>query len=81
MGKIKYVGLSEACASTIRKAHTVHPRTAVQIKWSPWTRDVEEEIVPTCRELGIGIVPYNPPERGFFATRSKVIENLSDNDC
>lgn len=48
-GKIKYVGLSEACGSTIRRAHAVHPLTAVQVEWSLWTRDVEEEIVPTCR--------------------------------
>lgn len=48
-GKIKYVGLSEACGSTIRRAHAVHPLTAVQLEWSLWTRDVEEEIVPTCR--------------------------------
>ncbi|GMH08074.1 hypothetical protein Nepgr_009914 [Nepenthes gracilis] len=79
-GKIKYVGLSEACASTIRRAHSVHPVTAVQLEWSLWTRDVEEEIVPTCRELGIGIVPYSPLGRGFFAKGSKVIENLSAND-
>ncbi|MCE0481068.1 hypothetical protein HAX54_038465 [Datura stramonium] len=55
-GKIKYIGLSEACASTIRRAHAVHPITAVQMEWSLWTRDLEEEVVPTCRELGIGIV-------------------------
>ncbi|GMH20255.1 hypothetical protein Nepgr_022096 [Nepenthes gracilis] len=80
VGKIKYVGLSEVFASTIRRAHAVHPLTAVQLEWSLWTRDVEEEIVPTCRELGIGIVPYSPLGRGFFATGSKVIENLSDID-
>lgn len=48
-GKIKYIGLSEACASTIRRAHAVHPITAVQMEWSLWTRDLEEEVVPTCR--------------------------------
>ncbi|GAB4857321.1 IN2-2 protein [Ancistrocladus abbreviatus] len=79
-GKIKYVGLSEVCASTIRRAHAVHPITAVQIEWSLWTRDVEEEIIPTCRELGIGIVAYSPIARGFFASGPKVIENLMEND-
>ncbi|GAB4857305.1 hypothetical protein Ancab_015213 [Ancistrocladus abbreviatus] len=79
-GKIKYVGLSEACASTIRRAHAVHPITAVQIEWSLWTRDVEEEIVPTCRELGIGIVAYSPIGGGFFASGPKIVENLTEND-
>ncbi|GAB4857306.1 hypothetical protein Ancab_015214 [Ancistrocladus abbreviatus] len=79
-GKIKYVGLSGACASMIRRAHAVHPITAVQIEWSLWTRDVEEEIVPTCRELGIGIVAYSLMARGFFASGPKVIENLTEND-
>ncbi|MED6107056.1 hypothetical protein PIB30_010502 [Stylosanthes scabra] len=55
-GKIKYIGLSEASASTIRRAHAVHHITAVQLEWSLWSRDVEEDIIPTCRELGIGIV-------------------------
>ncbi|CAL1366625.1 unnamed protein product [Linum trigynum] len=59
-GKIKYIGLSEASAATIRRAHAVHPITAVQLEWSLWSRDVEEEIIPTCRELGIGIVAYSP---------------------
>ncbi|KAJ6319628.1 hypothetical protein OIU78_015107 [Salix suchowensis] len=67
-GKIKYIGLSEASASTIRRAHAVHPVTAVQLEWSLWSRDVEEEIVPTCRELGIGIVAYSPLGRGFFSS-------------
>jgi len=66
-GKVKYLGLSEASAQDIRRAHAVHPITAVQIEYSLWTRDVEEEIIPTCRELGIGIVPYSPLGRGFFA--------------
>jgi aryl-alcohol dehydrogenase-like predicted oxidoreductase len=79
-GKIKYIGLSEASASTIRRAHTVHPITAVQLEWSLWTRDVEEEIVPTCRELGIGIVSYSPLGRGFFASGPKLVENLDNND-
>ncbi|GAB2221719.1 hypothetical protein Drorol1_Dr00012905 [Drosera rotundifolia] len=79
-GKIKYIGLSEASASTIRRAHAVHPITAVQLEWSLWTRDVEEEIVPTCRELGIGIVAYSPLGRGFFAHGAKLVENLADTD-
>ncbi|KAH7521451.1 hypothetical protein FEM48_Zijuj07G0034500 [Ziziphus jujuba var. spinosa] len=58
-GKIKYIGLSEASAATIRRAHAVHPITAVQLEWSLWSRDVEEDIIPTCRELGIGIVAYS----------------------
>ncbi|XP_012476663.1 perakine reductase [Gossypium raimondii] len=69
-GKIKYIGISEASPETIRRAHAVHPLTAVQLEWSLWTRDVEEEIIPLCRELGIGIVPYSPLGRGFFAGRA-----------
>ncbi|KAG7585119.1 NADP-dependent oxidoreductase domain [Arabidopsis thaliana x Arabidopsis arenosa] len=79
-GKIKYIGLSEASASTIRRAHAVQPITAVQLEWSLWTRDVEEEIVPTCRELGIGIVSYSPLGRGFFASGPKLVDNLDNND-
>jgi len=79
-GKIKYIGLSEASASTIRRAHAVHPITAVQIEWSLWTRDAEEEIIPTCRELGIGIVPYSPLGCGFLSAGPKMVENLADDD-
>ncbi|XP_054821138.1 probable aldo-keto reductase 2 [Prosopis cineraria] len=79
-GKIKYIGLSEASASTIRRAHAVHPITAVQLEWSLWTRDVEGEIIPTCRELGIGIVAYSPLGRGFFSSGVKVVESFSEND-
>ncbi|KAF0923676.1 hypothetical protein E2562_006653 [Oryza meyeriana var. granulata] len=71
-GKVKYVGLSEASADTIRRAHAVHPITAVEMEWSLWTRDIEEEIIPLCRELGVGIVPYSPLGRGFFAGRATV---------
>ncbi|KAG6535115.1 probable aldo-keto reductase 1 [Zingiber officinale] len=74
-GKVKYIGLSEASPSTIRRAHAVHPITALQMEWSLWTREIEPEIVPLCRELGIGIVPYSPLGRGFFAGRG-VTENL-----
>jgi aryl-alcohol dehydrogenase-like predicted oxidoreductase len=66
-GKVKYLGLSEANAADIRRAHAVHPITAVQYEYSLWTRDVEEDIIPTCRELGIGIVSYSPLGRGFLA--------------
>ncbi|KAL3506567.1 hypothetical protein ACH5RR_031949 [Cinchona calisaya] len=79
-GKIKYIGLSEASASTIRRAHAVHPITAVQLEWSLWSRDVEEEIIPTCRELGIGIVAYSPLGRGFLSSGPKLVENLTEGD-
>ncbi|KAK6145762.1 hypothetical protein DH2020_019631 [Rehmannia glutinosa] len=79
-GKIKYVGLSEASVSTIRRAHAVHPITAVQNEWSLWSRDLEEELIPTCRELGIGIVPYSPLGRGFLSAGPKLVQNLSDDD-
>ncbi|ONI21154.1 hypothetical protein PRUPE_2G050800 [Prunus persica] len=79
-GKVKYIGLSEASASTIRRAHAVHPITAVQLEWSLWSRDVEEDIIPTCRELGIGIVAYSPLGRGFFSSGAKFFENLPNDD-
>ncbi|XP_038970235.1 probable aldo-keto reductase 1 [Phoenix dactylifera] len=65
-GKVKYIGLSEPSPDTIRRAHAVHPITALQMEWSLWSRDIEGEIVPLCRELGIGIVTYSPLGRGFF---------------
>jgi aryl-alcohol dehydrogenase-like predicted oxidoreductase len=65
-GKVKYLGLSEASAATIRRAHKVHPITALQTEYSLWTRDVEAEILPTLRALGIGFVPYSPLGRGFL---------------
>ncbi|KAI5326613.1 hypothetical protein L3X38_035687 [Prunus dulcis] len=77
-GKIKYVGLSEASPDTIRRAHAVHPITAIQMEWSLWTREIEEEIIPLCRELGIGIVPYSPLGRGFFGGKA-VVESLPAN--
>ncbi|KAM0026372.1 putative perakine reductase [Helianthus debilis subsp. tardiflorus] len=80
-GKIKYVGLSEASASTIRRAHAVHPITAVQLEWSLQSRDVEEEIIPTCRELGIGIVAYSPLGRGFFSHGPNMLEKLEESDA
>ncbi|KAI9094208.1 hypothetical protein K1719_026790 [Acacia pycnantha] len=74
-GKIKYIGLSEASSDTVRRAHAIHPITAVQLEWSLWTREIEEEIVPLCKELGIGIVPYSPLGRGFFGGKA-VIESV-----
>ncbi len=65
-GKIKHIGLCEVSAATLRKAHAVHPVTAVQTEYSLWTRDVESEILPCCRELGVGFVPYSPLGRGFL---------------
>ncbi|KAL2531097.1 putative aldo-keto reductase 3 [Forsythia ovata] len=69
-----------ASPSTIRRAHTVHPVTAVQLEWSMWSRDVEAEIIPTCRELGIGIVAYSPLGQGFFSYGPKVVETFSERD-
>src|SRR3954462_5416229 len=65
-GKVRHLGLSEASAETIRRAHVVHPITALQTEYSLWTRDIEADILPTCRELGIGVVPYSPLGRGFL---------------
>ncbi|CAI9271475.1 unnamed protein product [Lactuca saligna] len=79
-GKIRYIGLSEASPSTIRRAHAVHPITAVQLEWSLWTRVPEEEVIPTCRELGIGIVPFGPLGSGFLASGPKLLEGLTDSD-
>src|SRR5262245_15604869 len=65
-GKVRHLGLCEAGAGTIRRAHKVHPLTAIETEYSLWTRDVEAEILPTLRELGIGLVPYSPLGRGFL---------------
>jgi aryl-alcohol dehydrogenase-like predicted oxidoreductase len=77
-GKVKYFGLSEAGAETIRRAHAVHPVSAVQSEYSLWTRDPEREVLPTCRELGIGFVPFSPLGRGFLAGAVK--GDLPEND-
>ncbi|KAM1052068.1 hypothetical protein ACFX2A_034309 [Malus domestica] len=77
-GKVKYIGLSEASPNTVRRAHTVHPITDLQIEWSLWTRDIEEDIVPLCRELRIGIVPYSTLGRGFFGGKG-VVDSVSAN--
>ncbi|XP_054821148.1 perakine reductase-like [Prosopis cineraria] len=69
-GKVRYIGLSEANADTIRRAQAVHPITALQMEYSFWTREIEEEIIPLCRKLGIGIVAYSPLGRGFLAGKA-----------
>jgi aryl-alcohol dehydrogenase-like predicted oxidoreductase len=79
-GKVLHIGLSEAAHETIRRAHAVHPITAVQTEYSLWTRDPESEVLPTCRELGIGFVPYSPLGRGFLSGRFKSPEELDEND-
>ena len=79
-GKVRHLGLSEAAPETIRRAHAVHPITALQTEYSLWTRDVEAEILPTVRELGIGFVPYSPLGRGFLSGRFKSPDDLDEND-
>ena len=79
-GKVRYIGLSEASPESIRRAHSVHPVTALQSEYSLWTRDVEDTVLPTCRELGIGFVPYSPLGRGFLTGQIKKFEDLAEND-
>lgn len=79
-GKVRYLGLSEAAPATIRRAAKVHPISALQTEYSLWTRDVEAEILATCRELGIGFVPYSPLGRGFLTGRIQKIDDLAAND-
>ncbi|MBW7456673.1 aldo/keto reductase [Paenibacillus sepulcri] len=79
-GKVRYIGLSEAGPATIRRAHAVHPITALQTEYSLWSRDVEDEILPTCRELGIGFVPYSPLGRGFLTGEIKKFDDLAEDD-
>jgi aryl-alcohol dehydrogenase-like predicted oxidoreductase len=79
-GKIRHIGLSEAGPDTIRRAHAVHPITALKTEYSLWSRDPEQQILPTCRELGIGFVPYSPLGRGFLSGRFKSPEELDEND-
>jgi len=79
-GKVRHLGLSEAAPETIRRAHAVHPITAVQTEYSLWTRDVEAEILPLCRELGIGFVPYSPLGRGFLAHRFSSPDEIDEGD-
>jgi aryl-alcohol dehydrogenase-like predicted oxidoreductase len=79
-GKVRCLGLSEAGPQTIRRAHAIHPITALQSEYSLWTRDPEDEILPTCRELGIGFVAYSPLGRGFLTGRFKKFEDLPADD-
>ncbi len=79
-GKVRYLGLSEAAADTIRRAHAVHPITAVQSEYSLWTRDVERAVLPAVRELGIGFVAYSPLGRGFLTGAIRERDALADND-
>ena len=79
-GKVRHIGLSEASAETIRRAHAVHPITALQTEYSLWTRDVEPEILPTLKELGIALVAYSPLGRGFLSGRFTSTDELDDGD-
>ena len=79
-GKVRHLGLSEASAATIRRAHAVHPIAALQSEYSLWTRDPEGEILGTCRELGIGLVAYSPLGRGFLAGRFSSADELEEGD-
>lgn len=79
-GKVRYLGMSEAGAATIRRAHNVHPITALQTEYSLFTRDVEPEILPTCRELGIGFVAYSPLQRGTLTATINGPQDLANND-
>jgi aryl-alcohol dehydrogenase-like predicted oxidoreductase len=79
-GKVRQLGLSEASATTIRRAHEVHPIAAVQTEYSLWSRDVEAEVLPTCRQLGIALVPYSPLGRGFLTGAIRSAEQLAPDD-
>jgi aryl-alcohol dehydrogenase-like predicted oxidoreductase len=79
-GKVRWLGLSEAATATLRRAHAVHPIAALQTEYSLWSRDPEDEILPTVRELGIGFVPYSPLGRGFLSGQIKRIEDLEADD-
>ena len=79
-GKVRFIGLSEAGAETIRRAHATHPVTALQSEYSLWSRDIEDDIIPTIRELGIGLVAYSPLGRGFLTGAIKSPDDLADDD-
>jgi aryl-alcohol dehydrogenase-like predicted oxidoreductase len=79
-GKVRHLGLSEATAETIRRAHAVHPITALQSEWSLWERGIERELLGTCRELGIGIVPYSPLGRGFLTGQARRADDVGAGD-
>jgi aryl-alcohol dehydrogenase-like predicted oxidoreductase len=79
-GKVRFLGLSEAAPATLRRAHAVHPITALQTEYSLWSRDPEGELFATCRELGIGFVPYSPLGRGFLSGEIRSIDDLAADD-
>jgi len=79
-GKVRFLGLSEAAPQTLRRAHAVHPIAALQSEYSLWTRDPEAEVLPTCRELGIGFVAYSPLGRGFLTGRIRRADELGEDD-
>jgi len=79
-GKVRFLGLSEASSNTIRKANDIHPISALQTEYSLWSRDVEDDILPTVRELGIGFVPYSPLGRGFLTGQIKTFQDLAEDD-
>jgi aryl-alcohol dehydrogenase-like predicted oxidoreductase len=79
-GKVRHLGLSEASPATLRKAHAVHPITALQTEYSLWSREPEDEILATCRELGVGFVPYSPLGRGFLTGQFRTIDDLAPDD-
>jgi aryl-alcohol dehydrogenase-like predicted oxidoreductase len=79
-GKVHHLGLSEASSETIERAHAVHPITALQSEYSLWTRDIESDVLPTCRSLGIGFVPYSPLGRGFLTGAITSTEDLAEDD-
>jgi aryl-alcohol dehydrogenase-like predicted oxidoreductase len=79
-GKVRHLGLSEAAAETIRRAHAVHPITALQTEYSLWSRDPEDGLLDVCRELGVGFVPYSPLGRGFLTGQFKSLEDLAPDD-
>ena len=79
-GKVRYLGLSEVTGKTLRRAHAVHPITAVQSEYSLWTRDPEDGVLPACRELGVGFVPFSPLGRGFLSGSLRTLEGLGEDD-
>src|SRR5439155_2415981 len=79
-GKVRYLGLSEASAATIRRANAVHPITALQSEWSLFERGLEESVVPACRELGVGLVPFSPLGRGFLTGQIRTFDDFPEND-
>src|SRR5260221_13543605 len=79
-GKVRYLGLSEAGAATIRRAHAVHPISALQSEWSLFERGLEEQVAPACRELGVGLVPFSPLGRGFLTGQIRTFDDFPEND-